>query len=653
MSRRRELELLLLTAVAAVPLYFTYTVGIVPLVIFHTTLLVMMIRVWRGGRPDMLPERILHAIAIAYVPFYFIDALVISRSAIAASTHLVLFIAIYQPIESVRKDNHAQRLLTAAMIFVASVATSTHIMIVLFVIGFAFLMFRQMMEISHRDTEVSAGSSYEAPPTSRAAGFYLCGTAVIGMLLFPLLPRVRNPLVQGLAAALGNTSTGLSESIDFNRERTSTPDPAVVARVSMGAEAIPFFTPLRLRGTVYDRYDVSQWRQSRGDLRELRAAPNGYFRIARPIGFTRGATVQERFLRNSRLFLPVGTYSVRGIPRLFAGPAREALWTPSFSTRDMATIEVSLAREVEPLTERTPTLPAYPITPAVSAMARSIVGQRTDAMAQAEAIERYLSMRFQYVARPEQIGRVMSVDDFLLRDRRGHCEYFAAGMVALLTSLNVPARIVGGFYGGALNPLTGYFVIRREDAHAWVEVWNGQRWQTFDPTPAALRPGGEQSNVLKMYAAAISDSVNYFWDRYILTYGLGDQIALAAELITRTRDMIMQLRSSAQRSVRAAVSMSGVVVLLALVALVIAALVIVRRRRPLFHLLAARLRAEGIQVGPSMTIEEALAELGARNPDLARELQPLIALYEAERFSPTHDRSRVAVIRRRLSELRA
>ena len=34
MSRRRELELLLLTAVAAVPLYFTYTVGIVPLLLF-------------------------------------------------------------------------------------------------------------------------------------------------------------------------------------------------------------------------------------------------------------------------------------------------------------------------------------------------------------------------------------------------------------------------------------------------------------------------------------------------------------------------------------------------------------------------------------------------------------------------------------------
>jgi len=648
MSRQRELELLSLTSVAAVPLYFTYTVGIAPLILFHVALGVMMFRVWRGGRPNILPEGILKAIAIAYIPFYFIDALILSRSAIAASTHLVLFIAVYQPIESVRKDNHAQRLLTAAMIFVASVATSTHITIVLFVIVFAFLIFRQMMDMSHRDMEASLGMTYDAPPMSRAAGFYLCGTVVIGALLFPLLPRVRNPLVPGMSGSLNNAATGLSDSIDFNRERTSTPDPAVVARVWMGPEAIPFFTPLRMRGPVYDRYEVNQWRQGRGDLRELRPTRNGYFRIARPVGFTRGALVQERLLRNARLFFPVGTYSVRGVPRMFIGPTHDAYWTPSASVRDMATVEVSLARDVDPLSQQTPVLPAYPVTPAVAAMARNIVKQRTDVAGQAAAIESYLATRFQYFARPEQIGRVMSVDDFLLRDHRGHCEYFAAGMVALLTSLGVPSRIVGGFYGGELNPLTGYFVIRREDAHAWVEVWQGNRWQTYDPTPAALRPGSDQSNILKMYATAISDSINYFWDRYILTYGLGDQIALMVETITRTRDALSGLREAAARSVRAIVTPRGLIALLAILLLVIVPFVLARRRRSLFDLLSVHLR-----VGPSMTMEEALTDLRVENPDLARELQPLVALYEAERFSPKRDRERVAFIRRRLTELRA
>src|SRR5262249_8047284 len=150
----------------------------------------------------------------------------------------------------------------------------------------------------------------------------------------------------------------------------------------------------------------------------------------------------------------------------------------------------------------------YPVTPPVLALARRIVGNRTDTMGKAAAIEHYLSTRFRYIPNPADIGHTMTVDDFLLREQRGHCEYFAARMVALLTAVDVPARIVGGFYGGKLNPLTGYFIVRREDAHAWVEVYDGAAWQTFDPTPASLRPGNQQTGLVGAYALALSDSVN-------------------------------------------------------------------------------------------------------------------------------------------------
>src|SRR6266516_1461467 len=157
--------------------------------------------------------------------------------------------------------------------------------------------------------------------------------------------------------------------------------------------------------------------------------------------------------------------------------------------RDVVNYDVRLARTIAPLRVRRVAPSNYPVTPPVVAMARRIAGNKTDAMSKAAAIERYLSTQFRYVPNPADIGRTMTVDDFLLNEQRGRCEYFAAGMVALLTAVEVPARIVGGFYGGNLNPLTGYFVVRREDAHAWVEVFDGESWQTFDPTPASLRPG--------------------------------------------------------------------------------------------------------------------------------------------------------------------
>jgi hypothetical protein len=79
--------------------------------------------------------------------------------------------------------------------------------------------------------------------------------------------------------------------------------------------------------------------------------------------------------------------------------------------------------------------------------------------------------------------------------------------------------------------------------------------------------------------------------------------------------------------------------------------VMARRRRSLFDLLAAHLHRLGIDIGPSMTMSEALHELRMRRPTVAAELAPLIAMYEAERFSGKEERGRVGRIRRRLAEM--
>src|SRR5437763_855420 len=415
-ARRREIELLLLAMFAAIPLYATQTIAMPPLLVFHALMAAMVVRVAAGRSPEIIPSTIMRGLAMAYIVFYVVDAAAISRNAIAASTHLILFIAVYQPIESLRRRNDAQRLLTASLICVASVATATHISIVPFIIAFGFMLFRQLMAISHAESAslamwdgfstrpdgLRARPTLEAPPSGRAAAFYVSSATDIAVVIFPMLPRVRNTLVPGMVWHL--------------------------------------------------RLDVSNY-------------------------------------------------------------------------------DVRLASTIVPLRLRLVAPTNYPVTPPVAAMARRIVGNATDPMTKAAAIEHYLSTRFRYIPNPADIGHPMTVDDFLLKEQRGHCEYFAAGMVALLTAVDVPARIVGGFYGGKLNPLTGYFIVRREDAHAWVEVFDGGSWQTFDPTPVGLRPGNAQTGLVGAYASAIGDSINYFWDRYILTFGLGDQVALALQAI--------------------------------------------------------------------------------------------------------------------------
>jgi hypothetical protein len=52
----------------------------------------------------------------------------------------------------------------------------------------------------------------------------------------------------------------------------------------------------------------------------------------------------------------------------------------------------------------------------------------------------------------------------------------------------IPARVVGGYQGGELNPDTGTVVVRQLDAHAWAEIWLPNRgWVRVDPT-AAVAP---------------------------------------------------------------------------------------------------------------------------------------------------------------------
>ena len=644
MTRRaRELETLLLTMFAAFPLYLTHAIGILPLVVFHAVMTGIVLRVFAGKGPELIPARVMRWLAVAYVPFYILDAAVLSRSAIAASTHLVLFIALYQPIESAHRNNQAQRMLTTALIFVASLATSTHISVVLFVVAFAFFMFRQLMYVSHMDTVRSIERPYAEAPSGRAAAFYLTGATIIGAALFPFLPRVRNPFVQGITGSLPGASTALSETIDFSEPRTGSADATVVARIWMDEQARPFFTPVRLRGTIYDRYYGGEWRQSFRGLGDVRQR-DGVFQLARPGGIQRRAVIQTRSQRG-KLFLPTTTYAVAGVSNLYEGPTRETYFVYHGG---MLNLDLSLSTEAEPLRLTRVAMTGYQPSAEVMALAHRIVGREQRPEKRAELIEQWMLQNFRYLPNSATAGRAMTVDQFLLRDRAGHCEYFAAGMVVLLNALEVPARIAGGFYGGRFNPLTGYYAIRRDDAHAWTEVWDGSKWLTFDATPPMLRPGTESASTWRAYLAAIGDSITYFWDRYILTFGLADQIELAEDLITWTRDMVAQTRGRLASNARAIASADYGTYLAITLTIGLLVIMIARQRRPLFAVLADAMQRRGIRVEPGMTLEEALRKLP---PDAAAELAPLVRLYEEEQFSGRRDAKRRRMLKRKLAEL--
>lgn len=83
----------------------------------------------------------------------------------------------------------------------------------------------------------------------------------------------------------------------------------------------------------------------------------------------------------------------------------------------------------------------------------------------------------------ERAAGVTALEDFLLRTRRGHCEYFATAAVLLLRAAGVPARYAVGYAVHEWSALERRYVVRANDAHAWALVWLDGAWRELDTTP--------------------------------------------------------------------------------------------------------------------------------------------------------------------------
>ncbi len=111
-------------------------------------------------------------------------------------------------------------------------------------------------------------------------------------------------------------------------------------------------------------------------------------------------------------------------------------------------------------------------------------GQSSGAYAVQQALAKLRSDGYVYTLEPGIYGR-HAADEFWFDRKAGFCEHIAASFVILMRGAGVPARVVTGYQGGALNTVDGFWTVRQSDAHAWAEVWiGGQGWVRVDPTGA-------------------------------------------------------------------------------------------------------------------------------------------------------------------------
>jgi transglutaminase-like putative cysteine protease len=276
-----------------------------------------------------------------------------------------------------------------------------------------------------------------------------------------------------------------------------------------------------------------------------------------------------------------------------------------------------------------------PLSPAIAKLARDMTAGTRSPRDAAVRLTDYLSTTFRYTLAKPQTS-MDPLDEFLFERRSGNCEYFAAALAVMLRTLDIPARVVGGFQRGEWNPYGRYFMVRLSDAHAWVEAYfDGVGWVTLDPSPRALIGFDDRPSLVMMYL----DAARMRWYRYVINWSLQDQRLFASSVQRQARDASLAL--AWPREWRGKIWYLAPVVVGAVIALAwllrhgggVGPARQSRGRPPRFYERALKVLARrGFSPEPAETARQfcTRAQLGV--PALAASLAAITAAYERARF---------------------
>jgi transglutaminase-like putative cysteine protease len=103
---------------------------------------------------------------------------------------------------------------------------------------------------------------------------------------------------------------------------------------------------------------------------------------------------------------------------------------------------------------------------------------------------------FQYDLRT-QGHNSSALRNFLISDRVGYCEQFAASMAVLARMVGIPSRVAIGYTGGV--QVGDRWEVGTNDSHSWPELYfEGVGWLPFEPTPSGA--AGQGSARVPAYA---------------------------------------------------------------------------------------------------------------------------------------------------------
>lgn len=319
--------------------------------------------------------------------------------------------------------------------------------------------------------------------TLKTASVLLMQGVPVMLLLFFLFPRVNGPL-WGLPQDAFAGVTGLSDSMSPGLLAQLSQSDAIAFRVLFKGKE-PQRRQLYWRGPVFWSFDGTTWRSG-----NLRLAPDiAYEYEGDPIDYEVTLEPHNRnwlFALDLPAQMPANARATQDYQLLSGPPVRGRLRYEMRSYPNFRATGGADARDLA-IATRLP-LEGNPRARELAAEWRRKAGPGAARNADIvrEALEFFRTGRYEYTLTPPLI-QGDTVDGFLFETRQGFCEHFSSAFAFLMRAAGVPSRVVTGYQGGETNPIDGYMVVRQSDAHAWNEVWLGERgWVRVDPTAMAV-----------------------------------------------------------------------------------------------------------------------------------------------------------------------
>ncbi len=528
-----------------------------PMYFLVATLGIGVAWVFSVGPKRPAPRMMINSILLLVIVIAGIEMLRIGVG-VSAFTIFVTLLMIVKMLDLRTPRDDGQIIVLCVAITIAAVLTSNSLMTGIFMLVAVALILRVVVLYQIHTVLVQA-SAFTQVVTKKArvdirsmllATGFLC--AIIGSGIFVVLPRNIGTQTFGQWGD-GESVSGFSDTVELGRpgfiSQSSTPvlDLTMTNRdgFNIGGEDT---RPIYLRGAVLSEYDSGRWNRSptmRNPLtiRTKLIPPNISLR---PRGWVDTTEWDQQFtisIRSSSngpsyLFAPWKTVEFRVLDEpmrigfdfergifLKDGIGGKLDYAVRSINTEFDTIDFKAFDRRSPITPTT-------IEPEIAQLARDILIEAqiepddslrpmSDDRIALSVLERYLRSQYTYTLDAQPVPPSEDATKWFLFERRaGHCEYYASALALMSRSIGVPARVLTGYIVSDYNAMTGQYVVRESNAHAWIEAEIAPGyWRIFDGTPPAVFHSIHEfdpsiwRSVIKAY-----ESIELLWVRSVVGY---------------------------------------------------------------------------------------------------------------------------------------